>query len=358
MWGAGGSGGNGGPGGAGAFLQGLLSVNPGQQLNVVVGQGGVFNSAVATFGGGGAGSNLGYTGSGGGRSAIQIPLSATITSASGTGTIVTYTTSFPHGLQQGEPVVITGLSPAGFNGTYAVLNVVSQTQFRVLSSQSGSSTGTGSIAAEVVTIGAGGAGPQNAVGVNGGAGSFTGSGFTAPSVYGGLGGTQTAGGAGGTSGSVPGPLAGSILTGGAGSLAGGGGGAGYYGGGGGGWTSGVGNGGGGGGSSYISNNSFSLLFGSNSPNSSNQAPATTSPFYQSGVAAGGAANANGGAGLIVLASANGYMAEAMRIGVNGYVGIQNSDPRTALDVGGTGRFIATSSVSVYTGAFYTSVYFV
>ena len=55
MWGAGGSGGSGGPGGAGAFLQGLLSVNPGQQLNLIVGQGGVFNTIPSSFGGGGTG---------------------------------------------------------------------------------------------------------------------------------------------------------------------------------------------------------------------------------------------------------------------------------------------------------------
>jgi hypothetical protein len=346
VWGAGGCGGNGGPGGAGAFVQGLLSVTPGQQLNLVVGQGGVFNSTVPTFGGGGAGSNLGYTGSGGGRSAIQMSLTATIRSSSGTGTLVTYTTSINHGLQQGEPVVITGLSPAGFNGTYAVASVVSPTQFRVISTQSGSSTGTGTITAEVVTIGAGGSGPQNGLGSNGGAATFSGTAFSAPAVWGGGGGSQIAGGAAGTSGSLPAGLAGSILTGGTGSLAGGGGGAGYYGGGGGGWTSGVANGGGGGGSSYISNNSFTFLIGSNSPNSSNQAPASTSPFYQSGVAAGGAANTNGGAGLIVLASIGGFLTEAMRIDVNGNVGIQNSLPTTALDVGGTGRFQNLSTLNI------------
>lgn len=68
MWGAGGGYGY-GTGGAGAYIEGLLSVIPGETLNIVVGEGGVADGS-ATYGGGGS-SNTVYRGSGGGRSAIQ-----------------------------------------------------------------------------------------------------------------------------------------------------------------------------------------------------------------------------------------------------------------------------------------------
>ncbi len=64
MWGAG------GPGGAGAYVQGNLSVTPGETLRVVVGAGAVGAAAAKISTAGGAG-GYGNTGYGGGRSAVQ-----------------------------------------------------------------------------------------------------------------------------------------------------------------------------------------------------------------------------------------------------------------------------------------------
>jgi hypothetical protein len=69
MWGAG-AGGNTNYGGAGAMVQGVLTVIPGEILNIVVGQGGTIDGTT-TFGGGGAGAGIygvtvgiGYTNNG------------------------------------------------------------------------------------------------------------------------------------------------------------------------------------------------------------------------------------------------------------------------------------------------------
>jgi hypothetical protein len=118
-------------------------------------------------------------------------------------------------------------------------------------------------------------------------------------VVGGGGGSQTAGGtivADGTSFAT----AGGLGTGGYCSDSAGTGGGGYYGGGGGG-NNGYNAGGGGGGSSYTSN--LGSVVGSNSSDG-RQAPATTSPYYISGVVAGGVyaspSGTNGGNGLVVF----------------------------------------------------------
>lgn len=352
LWGAGGAGGGSlYAGGAGAFVQGIITVVPGQTYTIMVGQGGVFNGTSSTYGGGGpTGSNDNSSGSGGGRSAIQLNLTATITSASGSGSAITYTTSANHGLLVNQPVIISGLSPSGFNGSFIVFSTPATNQFTVVSTQAGSATGTGSIRAEIVNIGGGGAGPQvNYGGGFGGPASFSGTAFSGGSGGyaggGGGGGTQSSGGTGG-GGNTPGS-AGSALQGGTGTYWGGGGGGGYYGGGGGGSQSGVGSGGGGGGSSYISHTSFSLTLGANSPNSRNQAPGTTITGYVSGVAVGASAGTNGGNGLVLLASIGGSITEAMRIGSNGYVGIGTTSPTTNLDVAGTARAFTLSTQALW-----------
>ena len=353
LWGAGGAGGyNGGGGGAGAFVQGTLTVSAGQTYTIVVGQGGVMNSASSTYGGGGGsgGGNPGGS-SGGGRSAILLNLTVTVTSASGSGSAITFTTSGTHGLLLGQPIVISGLSPSGFNGNFAVASILASNQFTALSTQSGSSTGTGSILAEIANAGGGGSGGYN--NGLGGAAQFSGTSLNAPDnggFRGGKGGTQTAGGAGGA-GST---WSGSILQGGLGlSLAGGGGG-GFYGGGGGEWAPG-GAAGGGGGSTYTSHTSFSLIQGLNSPNSQNQAPGTSITGYQAGVAVGGTSfqtgsSGNGGNGLVLLNSVGGSMAEAMRIGTNGYIGIGTTNPSYQLDVAGNARlsnaYLGTNSTLI------------
>jgi hypothetical protein len=155
----------------------------------------------------------------------------------------------------------------------------------------------------VIAGGGGGIG----AGLQGGCGTYSGSGASGEGLAegGGRGGTQYAGGAGGTTAPDHGS-AGSAGTGGDASVdtyAGGGGG-GYYGGGGGGY------GGGGGGSSFTDNLSLlpgEVTLGYNSPDS-HTAPRTDSTYYVTGVAAGGygahpdsgGTGSEGGPGLIVL----------------------------------------------------------
>ena len=351
LWGAGGSGsGVGGIGGAGAFIQGTLSVTPGQTLILVVGQGGVYNSGGSTYGGGGG--NLGYGNAGGGRSAIQTTIAATITTATGSGTSVTYTTNSAHGLYANQPVVISNLSPSGYNGTFIVASILSSTQFTVVNTTTGASSGTGTIVAELVDVGGGGGAGASNNAANGGAASYSGTastGVSTPYNTGGGGGSQTAGGAAATSTTYGTPTAGTVLAGGAGSQYGSGGGGGYYGGGGSsaptsGWCSGA-----GGGSSFTSYSGFTLLAGSNSTNGTS-APATGYNGYQAGVAAGGATSTNGGSGLILLASIGNALAEAMRIATTGYVGIGTAAPATLLDVAGTARATTISSLALQTSS--------
>ena len=135
--------------------------------------------------------------------------------------------------------------------------------------------------------------------INGGAGypGLTGASWPFDS---GAGGTQTAGGAGGpgnaSSYGVASP--GTYLAGGAAAPYAGGGGSGYYGGGGGN-TNDTNGAGGGGGSSYTTNPAFTLITGSNSSNGYS-APASASPYYVSGVAAGSTNMTTGGNGRIVV----------------------------------------------------------
>jgi hypothetical protein len=74
VWGAGGAGSNTATcpqtsaGGGGGYATGAFSVIPGQQLTLIVGQGGVTGSSSTTYGGGGGGDQ--WRGSGGGRSGI------------------------------------------------------------------------------------------------------------------------------------------------------------------------------------------------------------------------------------------------------------------------------------------------
>jgi hypothetical protein len=343
MWGAGG-GGNGGTAGAGAFIQGNLAVTAGQVLTVVVGQGGNQSgiSSPLTYGGGGASlPGAGVNASAGGRSAIQLNLTVLISSASGDTATVTYTTTGSHGLIVNQPVIITGLTPSGYNGTYLVTSAPALNQFTVSNSTTGTSTGSGSIVAELVDVGGGGAAAN--VAINGAAATYSGTAFSAATsgaLTGGGGGSQSGGGAPGTGGNTATygtPTAGSVLQGGNGQQWAGGGGGGYYGGGGGATVSGN-NTGGGGGSSYISYTGFTLIVGSNSPNSLNLPPAQTFPGYVSTIARGGtAASKLGGSGYVILSYIPANLSEAMRIGSNGYVGIATSTPQYALDVGATLR---------------------
>jgi hypothetical protein len=67
-----------------------------------------------------------------------------LSTASGTGSVVTYTTTTPHGLAATDSVTISGVtSSTGYNGTYVVASVPSSTTFTVASTYSTSYSTTG-----------------------------------------------------------------------------------------------------------------------------------------------------------------------------------------------------------------------
>jgi hypothetical protein len=90
-----------------------------------------------------------------------------ITAISGSGTVVTYSTSNTANLVAGQVVTITGATTAGYNGVFTVASVVANTNFTVSSTV----TGTGSTArATLVTVTLN----QNTSGAVSGLGSFSG----------------------------------------------------------------------------------------------------------------------------------------------------------------------------------------
>jgi len=251
MWGAGGGGGGGSifdkcVGGGAAFQQGKLVVNPFDNIQIVVGQGGIngnsfyFGSApiTGTYGGGGAGAS--GAGAGGGRSAIILNNKEIVTAGGGGG------------------------------GSYNVIydgNVGSANGDGSTSSKGGGETGytLGGTGGSSTISGLGGTGNengQNGYYLHGGAGSFA-----AP-----------------------------------GNIGGGGGGGGYFGGGGGGHSFisfNQGGGGGGGGSYYNSN----YVRNFQSENGSLNVPGgTTNLYYQPNVGRGSPYLSinDGGSGLIVF----------------------------------------------------------
>jgi hypothetical protein len=335
LWSGGGGGGaTGTPGAAGYYITGVLTVSPGQTLKVIVGSGGAYNSTSTTYGGGGASGGAGGA-CGGGRSAIQLQLTAIITSAVASGTTITYTTSTAHGLVNNYGVTVTNIN-ATYNQSGQV-TVVSTTQFSIVNSATAGSVSSvaGVIYLELVDVGGGGGSYQGSGdGSPGGGGLTTGGNGLAP--YNGQGGTQSAGGAPGTY-SSPNGTAGSFLTGGLSPLTkgGGGGGGGWYGGGGG-----DNYGGGGGGSSYTSYPGFALT-------NSSVTGSTDTNYGAGGWGIAGTGGTNGGPGRVVIISPVVYqMAEVMRINSNGYLGVGTSAPAYTLDVTGTSRVTSNLGVGV------------
>jgi hypothetical protein len=73
--------------------------------------------------------------------------SVNVTTASGSGSVVTYTTALPHTFSIGDVVTITGVSPGAYNlSTKTVVSVPTSTTFTVSSTATGTYTSGGSIA--------------------------------------------------------------------------------------------------------------------------------------------------------------------------------------------------------------------
>ena len=68
---------------------------------------------------------------------------SSVSSASGSGTVITYTTSAPHSFVEGQRVTVTGLTPTGYNVTNAVIISVGGSTFDVSGTTTGASSGTG-----------------------------------------------------------------------------------------------------------------------------------------------------------------------------------------------------------------------
>ncbi len=248
MWGGGGGGVNVNfntpRGGGGGYTTANLAVTPGENLTVIVGQGGVNNSTFGTYGGGGAGgtsSNLSFLGgSGGGRSAIRRSVTELLTAGGGGG-------SSPGALQ---PDIVGGAG-GGANGGNG----------GGVASGSGGTQAAGGAKAATVNINAN---PQPTDGSQ---------------FQGGIGGGLATGATEG----------------------GGGGGGGYFGGGGGApqlHNDGIPNGSGGGGSGFIggagvSGATTTTATGATPPN---QADAQ----YEAGIGVGGALNTSGGDGQVII----------------------------------------------------------
>lgn len=62
---------------------------------------------------------------------------ATVSGATGDGAAVTITTSADHGFSQGDSVVIAGMDPAGYDGTYTIASVPTTTTFTVAHTETG-----------------------------------------------------------------------------------------------------------------------------------------------------------------------------------------------------------------------------
>ena len=335
LWGAGGgyNGYYGGGAGAGAYIKGILTVTPGQILSVISGAGGQILTANG-YGGAGIGNSVGYNawnaGNGGGASSVRSVLSNVITSASSSGTAFTYTLSTAHNLLSNQPVTITGMGTTAYNISGIVATIGSSNTFTVSNTATPASatSQSGTLTATLVIAGGGGGTGGGAVG---GAASYTGT-ATAGAGSGGGGGTTSGGGAAGGTGAT----AGSVLQGGSslGAVTGycGGGGGGYFGGGGAGGSG----GGGGGGSSYYSSY-FLFIVGSNNPNLYGACVGTNDPTFIASVAPGGAqeytTQTTQGNGLVTMII--NQLTEAMRIHSNGFIGIANSAPTTALDMYGS-----------------------
>lgn len=278
VWGGGGGGGAGGAGGTaggagggGGYVKSVLSVTPGESLNLYVASGGAGGAPNSNGGGGG--------GSGGGYSAISRGSTALMIAAGGAG----------GGGGDSRSSTSGGAGGAG-GGTSGVSGSAAGTD-------NGGAGGTQSAGG---ARGTGGINGQDGAAQSGGGGGDGNSASTGGGVSGGL----LGGGNGGSGGNATG---GGKNRG--GSAGGGGGGGGYYGGGGGagsvGGTTSNGGGGGGGGSSYASGSSIVNTAGSGT------APGNAGDGVRNNAGdggSGGSVNGGGGDGangLIIISAGSG-----------------------------------------------------
>lgn len=71
--------------------------------------------------------------------------SQTVSGASGTGTVITLTTSAAHNYVVGQVVTVSGATPAGYNGKYAIRSVPSSTTFTMNGAATGALTQNGTV---------------------------------------------------------------------------------------------------------------------------------------------------------------------------------------------------------------------
>lgn len=78
--------------------------------------------------------------------------SVSVTAATRASNVSTFTTASPHGFVEGQTIVITGMTPTSFNGTFDIIEIVNSTQFRINNSGPNASASGFGTAAHAATI--------------------------------------------------------------------------------------------------------------------------------------------------------------------------------------------------------------
>lgn len=110
-----------------------ISVTPTSSNNAMIAVDGVETSSAATR-------------------AVALAVTTSLTGATGTGSVVTYTTATAHKLVVGDYVTVTGFSTTGYNVTNTAITAITGTSFSVAGTTTGSSGASGSAALKKHTI--------------------------------------------------------------------------------------------------------------------------------------------------------------------------------------------------------------
>jgi hypothetical protein len=102
-------------------------------------------TSASSFANGTLASNTGF------RNIFQVLATATITSATESGTTATITTLVPHNFTVGQQVTVSNVSVGGYNGTFTI-TAVTATTFSYIAGSSGLANGTGGSASVPVTL--------------------------------------------------------------------------------------------------------------------------------------------------------------------------------------------------------------